>query len=235
MCLYIDDEEHELGDLGEPANYRAALMDPKSKKWLDAMNVKMQSMKDNEVWVLVELPPNARTVGSKWLFKKKTNMDGAVYVFKARLVAKGFTQTYGVDYEETFSPVANIRAIRIRIAIAAYYDYEIWKMDVKTAFLNGHLSEEVYMEQPEGFVDPKYPNHICKLKRSIYRLKQASRQWNKRFDDKIKKYGFTQNRDEPCVYLKSSGSYIAILILYVDDILLMGNNIPMLQDAKSYL
>ncbi|GJR31579.1 retrotransposon protein, putative, ty1-copia subclass [Tanacetum coccineum] len=159
---------------------------------------------DNDVWVLVELPPNAITVSSKWLFKKKTDMD-------------------------------DIRAIRILIAIAAYYDYEIWQMDAKTAFLNEHISEEVYMEQPEGFVDPKYPNHVCKLKRSIYGLKQASRQWNKRFDDEIKKFGFTQNRDEPCVYLKASGSYIAILILYVDDILLMGNNIPMLQDVKSYL
>nr|GEZ15397.1 putative retrotransposon Ty1-copia subclass protein [Tanacetum cinerariifolium] len=146
------------------------------------------------VEVLVELPPNARTVGSKWLFKKKTDMNGAIYIFKARLVAKGFTQTYGVDYEETFSPVADIRAIRILIAIAAYYDYEIWQMDVKTAFLNGHLSEEVYMEQPEGFVNPKYPNHVCKLKGSIYGLKQASKQWNKRFDDEIKKFGFTQNR-----------------------------------------
>nr|GEX45617.1 hypothetical protein [Tanacetum cinerariifolium] len=149
MCLYIDAEEHELGDLGEPANYKAALLDPESKKWLDAINVEMQSMKDNDVWVLVELPPNARTIRSKWLFNKKTDMDGAVYIFNARLVAKGFTQTYEVDYEETFSPVADIRAIRILIAIAVYYDYEIWQMDVKTAFLNGHLSEEVYMEQPE--------------------------------------------------------------------------------------
>ncbi|GKB78066.1 retrotransposon protein, putative, ty1-copia subclass [Tanacetum coccineum] len=199
------------------------------------MNVEIQSMKYNDVWVLVELPPNARTVGSKWLFKKKTDMDGAVYVFKACLVAKGFTQTYGVDYEETFSHVADIRAIRILIAIAAYYDYEIWQMDVKTAFLNGHISEEVYMEQPKGFVNTKYPNHVCKLKRSIYGLKQASRQWNKRFDDEIKKFGFTQNRDKPCVCQKASGSYVAILILYVDDILLTGNNIPMLQDVKSYL
>ncbi|GKA12740.1 retrotransposon protein, putative, ty1-copia subclass [Tanacetum coccineum] len=116
-----------------------------------------------------------------------------------------------------------------------FYDYEICQMDVKTAFLNGHLSEEVYMTQPEGFVNPKYPNHVCKLKHSIYRLKQASRQWNKRFDDKIKKFGFTQNRDEPCVYQKASGSYVTFLILYVDDILIMGNNIPMLQDVKSYL
>ncbi|GJW06423.1 retrotransposon protein, putative, ty1-copia subclass [Tanacetum coccineum] len=117
-------------------------------------------MKDNDVWELVELPPNAKTVGHKWLFKKKTDMD-------------------------------DIRAIRILIAIAAFYDYEIWQMDVKTAFLNGHLSEEVYMTQPEGFVNPKYPNHVCKLKRSIYGLKQASRQWNNRFDDEIKKFAFT--------------------------------------------
>ncbi|GJX56868.1 retrotransposon protein, putative, ty1-copia subclass [Tanacetum coccineum] len=146
-----DDQEIDepQRDLGEPANYKAALLDPESKKWLDAMNVQMQSMKENDVWVLVKLPPNARTVGSKWLFKKKTDMDGAVYIFKARLVAKGFTQTYRVDYEETFSLVADIRAIRILIAIATYYDYEIWQMDVKTAFLNGHLFEEVYMEQPK--------------------------------------------------------------------------------------
>ncbi|GJT39381.1 retrotransposon protein, putative, ty1-copia subclass [Tanacetum coccineum] len=108
-------------------------------------------------------------------------------------------------------------------------------MDVKTAFLNGYLNEEVYMEQPEGFVNPKYPNRVCKLKRSIYGLKQASRQWNKRFDDEIKKFGFSQNADEPCVYLKASGSNVTFLILYVDDILIMDNSIPCLQDVKSYL
>ncbi|GJV21729.1 retrotransposon protein, putative, ty1-copia subclass [Tanacetum coccineum] len=133
-------------------------------------------MKDNEVWDLVDLPPDGKTIGSKWLFKKKTDMDGAVHTYKARLVAKGFTQTYRVDYEETFSTVADVRAIRIIVAIAAFYDYEIWQMDVKTAFLNGHLSEEVYMVKLEGFVNPKYPNQVCKLKRSIYGLKQESRQ-----------------------------------------------------------
>nr|GEY08709.1 retrotransposon protein, putative, Ty1-copia subclass [Tanacetum cinerariifolium] len=200
MCLYIDAEEQELGDLGEPANYKAALLDP-----------------------------------DKWLFKKKTDMDGNVHIYKDRLVAKGYTQTPGIDYEETFFPVADIRAIRILIAIAAYYDYEIWQMDVKTAFLNGYLNDEVYMEQPEGFVNPKYPNRVCKLKRSIYGLKQASRPRNKRFDDEIKKFGFIQNRDEPCVYQKASGSNITFLILYVDDILIMGNSIPMLQSVKTYL
>nr|GEX67606.1 hypothetical protein [Tanacetum cinerariifolium] len=200
MCLYIDVEEHELGHLGELANYKAALLDP-----------------------------------DKWLFKKKTDMDGNVHIYKARLVAKGFTQTPGIDYEETFSPVVDIRAIRILIAIAAYYDYEIWQMDVKTAFPNRYLNEEVYKEQPDGFVNSKYPNRVCKLKRSIYGLKQASRQWNKRFDDEIKRFGFTQNYDEPCVYIKSSGSNITFLILYVDDILIMGNSITMLQTVKTHL
>ncbi|GJZ07336.1 retrotransposon protein, putative, ty1-copia subclass [Tanacetum coccineum] len=102
--------------------------------------------------------------------------------------------SYGVDYEETFSPIADIRSIRILIAIASFYDYEIWQMDVKTAFLNGHITEEVYMMQPKGFVNPKYPNHICNLKRSIYELKQVSSKWNKRFDDEIKKFGFTDVR-----------------------------------------
>nr|GEX64154.1 ribonuclease H-like domain-containing protein [Tanacetum cinerariifolium] len=235
MCLYIDTEDRELRDLGEPANYKAAWLNPKSNKWLNAMNVKMQSTKENEVWDLVKLPPKDKTVGSKWLFKKKTDMDGAVHTYKARLVTNGYTQSLGIAYEETFSPIADIRAIRILIAIAAFYYYEIWQMDVKTAFLNGYLCEEIYMKQPEGFVNPKYPNRVCKLKRSINMLKQASRQWNKRFDDEIKKFCFTQNRDEPCVYLKSSGSYITFLILYVDDILIMGNNILMLQDVKSYL
>ncbi|GJY58036.1 zinc finger, CCHC-type containing protein [Tanacetum coccineum] len=215
ICLYIDAEEHELGDLGEPANYKAALLDPESDKWFDAMNVEMQSMKDKEVWDLFNLPPNGKTVGSKWLFKKKTDMDGAVHTYKARLMVNGYTQTLGIDYEETFYPIVDNRAIRILIAVTAYYDYEIWQMDVKTAFLNGYLSNEVYLEQPEGFVNPKYPNQ--------------------RFDDEIKKFGFSQNADEPCVYLKASGSNVTFLILYVDDILIMGNSIPMLQDVKSYL
>ncbi|GJT12406.1 retrotransposon protein, putative, ty1-copia subclass [Tanacetum coccineum] len=209
LCLNVEVEEHSLGDLNEPANYKAAMLDPKSNKWLDAMNAKMQSMKDNQVWCLVDLPPNCKTVGSKWLFKKKTDMDGIVHTYKARLVANGYTQLYGVDYEETFSLVADIRAIRILIAIAAFYDYEIWQMDVKTAFLNGYLDEDIYM--------------------------QASRSWNKRFDEEIKRFGFTQNLDEPCVYQKASGSNVTFLILYVDDIIIMGNHIPSLQSVKTYL
>ncbi|GJU75915.1 retrotransposon protein, putative, ty1-copia subclass [Tanacetum coccineum] len=166
-------------------------------------------------------------------------MDGIVHVYKARLVAKGYTQLYRVDYEETFSPVADIRAIRILISIAAYYDYEIWQMDVKTAFLNGYLDEDIYMVQPEGFVDPNHPRKVCKLQRSIYGLKQASRSWNKRFDEEIKRFGFAQNLVcAMCIFktkIKASGSNVTFLILYVDDIIIMGNHIPSLQSVKDYL
>ncbi|GJS76382.1 retrotransposon protein, putative, ty1-copia subclass [Tanacetum coccineum] len=211
--LHREEEDLEIDEPQSDIVPIPALLDPESDKWLNVMNVEMQSMKDNKVWELVVLPPNGKTIGSKWLFKKKTGMDEAVHTYKARLVLL-----------DSYSQIRILRLIRIR-----------GKMDVKTAFLNGHLSKEVYMQQPEGFVNPKYPNRVCKLKRSIYGLKQASRQWNKRFDDEIKKFGFTQNRDKPCVYLKASGSNVTFLILYVDDIFIMGNNIPMLQDVKSYL
>ncbi|GKA32521.1 retrotransposon protein, putative, ty1-copia subclass [Tanacetum coccineum] len=178
---------------------------------------------------------SCKTLRSKWIFKKKTDMDGIVHTYKARLVAKGYTQLYGVYYEETFSPVANIRAIRILISIAAYYDYEIWKMDIKTALLNGYLDEDIYMVQPEGFVDPNHPRKVCKLQRSIYGLKKASRSWNKIFDKEIKRFGFDQNLNESCVYQKASGSNVTFLILYVDGIIIIGNHIPSLQSVKDYL
>ena len=148
---------------------------------------------------------------------------------------KGFKITHGIDYDETFSPVAMLKSIRILIAIAAYHDYEIWQMDVKTAFLNGNLLEDVYMTQLEGFVQPKNSGKVCKLQRSIYGLKQASRSWNLHFDESVKGFGFVKNKDEPCVYKKISGSAIVFLVLYVDDILLIGNDIPTLQNVKSWL
>nr|GFB12176.1 hypothetical protein [Tanacetum cinerariifolium] len=187
------------------------------------------------VWVLVDLPPGCKTVGSKWIYKKTTDMDGIVHTYKARLLAKGYTQLYGVNYKETFSPVVDIRAIRTLISIAAFYDYEIWQMDVKTAFLKCYLDEDIYMVQPEGFVDPNHPRKVCKLQRSIYGLKQASRSWNKGFDEEIKRFGFDQNLDEPCLYEKASGSNVTFIILYVDDIIIMGNHIPSLQSVKDHL
>ncbi|GJY80418.1 retrotransposon protein, putative, ty1-copia subclass [Tanacetum coccineum] len=135
------------------------------------INAEMQSMKDNQVCRLVDRPSNGMTIGSKWIFKKKNDVDSNIHTYKARLVAKGFTQTYGVDYEETLSPFANIRAIRNLIAIAALYDYKMWQRDVKTSFVNGYIDEDFYMVQLEDLVDPYHLRKVCKVQRSIYGLK----------------------------------------------------------------
>ena len=126
-------------------------------------------------------------------------MDGNVHVYKARLVAKGFRQVQGVDYDETFSLVAMLKSIRIILAIAAHFDYEIWQMDVKTAFLNRNLIEDVYMMQPKGFVNLTNAGKICKLRKSIYELKQASRSWNIHFDEVVKGFDFIKNEEEAYV------------------------------------
>jgi hypothetical protein len=144
-----------LLDNNEPVNYEEAMMSPDSEKWLDAMKSELGSMSKNQVWTLVDPPSDRKAVECKWIFKKKMDVDGNVTVYKARLVAKGFRQVQGVDYDETFSPVVMFKSIWILLAIAAFHDYEIWQMDVKTVFLNGNIDEELYMMQPEGFVDPK--------------------------------------------------------------------------------
>ncbi|KAL0401308.1 UNVERIFIED_CONTAM: hypothetical protein Slati_4160700 [Sesamum latifolium] len=127
------------------------------------------------------------------------------------------------------------KSIRILLAIAAWYDYEIWQMDVKTAFLNGFIEEEIFMDQPEGFTTVGEEQKVCRLQRSIYGLKQASRSWNTHFDEVIRGYDFIKNDCDPCIYKKISGSSIAYLVLYVDDILLIGNDVKMLRDIKAWL
>ncbi|WVZ63555.1 hypothetical protein U9M48_013178 [Paspalum notatum var. saurae] len=230
MFLTMGQHDVLLLDNDEPKTYKEAVMGPDSEKWLEAMRFELKSMADNQVWNLVEPLDQVRPIKCKWVFKKKIDADG-----NAQLVAKGFRQIQGVDYDETFSPVAMLKSIRILIAIATYHDYEVCQMDVKTDFLNGNLSEDEYMTQPEGFVDPQNAGKVCKLLKSIYGLKQASRSWNLRFDEVVKGFGFIKNVEEPCVYKKVSGSALIFLVLYVDDILLIRNDIPMLEAVKDSL
>ena len=228
----IGETEESVGD---PRTFEEALLDKDSGKWQEAMEIEMDSMRTNEVWTLVDLPPGAKPVGCKWLYKRKLDADGNVATYKARLVAKGYTQRPGIDFEDTFSPVAMPKSIRILLAIAAYHDYEIWQMDVKTAFLNGNIKEEIYMEQPMGFISSGSADKVCRLNRSIYGLKQASRSWNIRFDEAIKGYGFIKNTYEPCVYTKTSTDAVQFIIVYVDDILLIGNNKEEMTSSKEWL
>ena len=151
--------------------------------------------------------------------------------YEVRLVAKGYHQRQGIDYDEALSPVAMLESIRILLAIAAHYDYEIFHVDVKTAFRKGNLSKDVCMTQSKVFT-PRNGNKVCKLQRFLYGLKQASRSWNIRFDKTIKEFGFSQNSDEPCVYKKVSWNAIVFPVLYVDDILLNGNDVSVLQLAN---
>ncbi|CAL8993231.1 unnamed protein product, partial [Prunus brigantina] len=217
---FLHENEGELNllsdckDIEDPLNYNEAMSDIDSQKWLGAMKSEIDSMYTNQVWTLVDPPLGIVPIGNKWIFKRKIGSDGKVETYKARLVAKGYKQREGIDYEETFSPVAMTKSIRILLAIAAYHDYEVWQMDVKTAFLNGHLQEELYMDQPEGFISKADKHKVCKLHKSIYGLKQASRSWNIRFDEVVKSFDFIQNMDDQCVYKKVSGSSVVFLILH---------------------
>ena len=150
-------------------------------------------------------------------------------------MAKGYTQKESIDYEETFLPVAMLKSIRILLFIAAHYDYEIWQMDVKTVFLNGNLEEETYMMQQEAFVAKNQDHVVCKLKRSIYGLKQASRSWNIRFVQSIKSFGFEQNLDEPYVYKWNQDKVVMFLVLYVDNILFIENDVGVMSLVKIWL
>jgi hypothetical protein len=166
-------EEVQMED--DPTSFEEAMRSEHSSKWLEAVEDELRSMRTNQVWDLEEIPKGAKTVGCKWVYKIKYDSQGNIDKFKARLVAKGYTQREGIDYNETFSPVSCKYSFRIVMALVAYYDLELHQMDVKTAFLNGDLEETVYMAQPKGFVVEGKERMGCRLKKSIYGLKQASR------------------------------------------------------------
>jgi len=219
----------------DPTSYEEAMRSVHSSKWLEAMKDEMKSMSSNNVWDLEEIPKRAKTVGCEWVYKTKYDSNGNIEKYKARLVAKGFTQREGVDYNETFSPVSCKDSFRIIMALVAHFDLELHQMDVKTAFLNGDLEENVYMKQPTGFFMEGKEHMGCRLKKSIYGLKQASRQWYLKFNNRIKSFGFKENVEDNCIYAKfKSGKYI-FLILYVDDILLASSDVSLLLETKKFL
>jgi hypothetical protein len=160
---YLENYPSLLLDPDEPNTIQEALNSIDAQKWKEAMDDEYSSLIKNNTWVLVDLPPGRSTVTNKWVLKKKYNAQGLITRYKARLVARGFSQEKGIDYNETFSPVINISSLRILLALTAIYDLNVHQMDVKTAFLYGHILEEIFMVQPEGYINPQFKNKVCKL------------------------------------------------------------------------
>jgi hypothetical protein len=200
--VYIGED---IGKSDDPTSFNEAINSESSSKWLEAMEDELKSMGTNGVWDLVDIPERVKTVGCKWVYKTKYDSKGNVERFKARLVAKGFLQREGVDYNETFSPVSKKDSFRVVMVLVAHYDLELHQMDIKIAFLNSDLEEQVFMTQPEGFVVEGKEHMGCRLKKSIYGLKQASRQWYLKFDNMIRSFGFMENEVDNCIYMKSKG------------------------------
>ncbi|KAK4277183.1 hypothetical protein QN277_015217 [Acacia crassicarpa] len=194
----------------------------------------MEALKRNETWDTVDLPPGKKPVGCKWVFTPKYRADGTLEKYKARLVAKGFTQIYGEDYTETFAPVAKLNTIRILLSIAVNLDWDLHQLDVKNAFLNGDLKEEVYMKLPPGFPGKK-ANQVCKLKRSLYGLKQSPRAWFDRFTRVLKRHGYTQGQSDHTLFVKHHKGKMAVLAVYVDDIILTGDDEVEINQIKAAL
>ena len=206
-------------------------------KWLATSQEEFNGLTEMGVWKLVDRPTDRKTIKCRWTYVLKA--DGR---YKARLVAKGYTQVQGIDYEETFSPVARYESIRYLLAHAALLDWEIEAMDVKLAYLHGVLDEEIYMEQPEGFIAKGEENKVCRLIQSLYGLKQAGQVWNRTFAHTIKKkLGFNTIHSDAGVYIlhchhkRGDSNMDMILILYVDDLLILGEDLSKIEDVKHQL
>ncbi|KAJ9551554.1 hypothetical protein OSB04_015599 [Centaurea solstitialis] len=208
----------------EPSNVTEAL---DISDWVTAMQEELNQFERLGVWRLVPRPANKTIIDLKWIFKNKKDEDGIVTRNKARLVAKGFKQQAGIDYDETFAPVARIEAIRIFLAYAAHKNFTVYQMDVKTAFLNGELKEEVYVSQPEGFVDRTKPNHVYILDKALYGLKQAPRAWYDHLSNALLDNGFYKGKIDPTLFIKTEGDDILLVQIYVDDIIFGSTNSDM--------
>jgi hypothetical protein len=188
-----------------------------------AMQEELNNIKRNEVWSLV-LRPKQNVVGIKWVFCNKQDEHGVVTRNKARFVAKDYAQVAGLDFEETFAPIARLESIRILLAYAAHHSFKLFQMDVKSAFLNGPIKEEVYVEQPLGFEDDKYPNHVYKLSKALYGLKQAPRTWYECLRDFLISNAFKVRKADPTLFTKNCYGDLFVCQIYIDDIIFGSTN-----------
>ncbi|GKB42800.1 putative RNA-directed DNA polymerase [Tanacetum coccineum] len=204
----------------EPKTFYEASQNP---KWIEAMNLKMEALHRNNTYILADLPLRRKDIGCKWICKIKYKSSGKNDRYKARLVANGFSQREGIDYEETFSPVIKMVIVRCLIAPSVQYNWPLYQLDVNNAFLYGDLKEEVYMELPPRYYD-KNETKVCKLIKSLYGLKQAPRQWNEKVTKALIENGFIQSKNDYSLYVKSNNDIFIAILVYVDDIVITGNN-----------
>ncbi|GKV42955.1 hypothetical protein SLEP1_g50303 [Rubroshorea leprosula] len=216
-----------LTSLHEPQCYKEASLDP---QWQQAMKEELQALKKTCTWDLVNLLTDKTLVGCKWVYKIKTCSDGSVKRYKARLVAKGFTQEYGVDYKETFTPIACLTTVRSLLAIVVVCKLKLFQMDVKNAFFNGDLEEEVYMEPPLRLTHP--PNKVCRLRLALYGLKQSPRAWFAKFSSTITEFGFTSNPHDTALFVHKSAQGMVLLLIYVDDMIITGDDVLGIDELK---
>lgn len=203
----------------EPQNLKEACKD---QCWVKAMDEELEQIEKNNTWQLVPRSKEKNVIGKKWIFKNKLNENGEVIRNKARLVCKGYAQQEGIDFEETFAPVARLEVIRMFLALSSFKKFKVFQMDVKSTFLNGDL-EEVYIEQLDGFILGNDPNLVCRLKKALYGLKQAPRAWYYRLDKYLYQQGFSKGSTDNNLYIKIENDKLLILVVYVDDII-FGNN-----------
>ncbi|WVZ15253.1 hypothetical protein V8G54_012819 [Vigna mungo] len=213
----------------EPGGYEEAATD---KKWINAMEEELKMIEKNQTWELVDRPSHKKVIGVKWVYRTKFNPDGSVNKYKARLVVKGYAQMFGVDFSETFAPVARLDTIRLLLALAAQKGWLIHQLDVKSAFLNGYLEEEIFVEQPEGFALQGQEDKVYLLKKALYGLKQAPRSWYSRIDAHLMSLGFVKSLSEYTLYIKKVNKDILMISLYVDDLFVTGNCKEMIDKFK---
>ncbi|CAL1383495.1 unnamed protein product [Linum trigynum] len=225
-----------LTDGGEPEYYQEAMYHEDKEEWNKAMQEEMKSLQENHTYDLVKLPKGKRSLKNKWVYKLKTEETSSKPRFRARLFVKGFNQKKGVDFEEIFSPVVKMSSIRVVLGLAASLDLEVEQLDVRTTFLHGDLKEEIYMDQPEGFEVKGKEDLVCRLRKSLYGLKQAPKQWYKKFDSFMVKNGYARTTSDHCVFVKyfAENDFI-ILLLYVDDMLIVGRNVGEIDRLKKEL
>lgn len=205
----------------EPKDFHEVLKRADKQLWLDAMNEELKSIEKNQTWILVDEPKGRNIVGSKWVFKLKKNENGEISRHKARLVAQGYSQKYGTDYDEVFAPVVRQTTFRILLSVAAKRRYKVKHFDVKTAFLNGEIDEEIFMRQPPGF---EKGNKVCYLQKGLYGLKQAARSWNKVIHQEMISAGYKQSKNDQCLYMKTSTRGTCYILIYVDDLIIASDN-----------